>query len=103
MHFLAFLSESAARALLFGMIGFVAAWFFRRRAEAQHAIWRTILAALRVALLPTILPPSSGEFTLVRYGQVTNGRIEFGPIRRWTVLGLFPHPLREGLAPDRRH
>jgi hypothetical protein len=59
MHSLAFLSQWATKALLFGMIGFVAVWFLRRSgAEAQHAVWRAVLAAmLMLPLLTMILPP----------------------------------------------
>ena len=59
MNSLAFLSESAVRALLFALIGSVASWFLSRRgAEAQHSIWRTVLVAmLALPLLTMILPP----------------------------------------------
>jgi beta-lactamase regulating signal transducer with metallopeptidase domain len=76
MHNLAFLSEWAARALLFGMIGFVTVSFLRRRGAAtQHAIWRAVLTAmLALPVLTMILPPLAVNSPRVVINKVTTIR-----------------------------
>jgi beta-lactamase regulating signal transducer with metallopeptidase domain len=59
MRGLNLLLDAALRAVLLGTAGLIAAWGVRRwGAEAEHAIWRVVLAAmLSLPLLTFVLPP----------------------------------------------
>jgi len=95
MNSLAFLSESAVRALLFALIGSVASWFLSRRgAEAQHSIWRTVLVAmLALPLLTMILPPLVVDPPEILTDKVTTWSVfELGTTGTVDVAAPIPAP-----------